>query len=763
MAEMKKVFGTLLALGLAGGAFAATAFARVPAGTGAATPETAAQAGLTWQPFAPAYAEYVENGGTGGYVPSPIDASLFSAPRAATGYNAAQSFPEKFDLRTMGLVSSVKNQSPYDTCWSFAALASVESGLIGQYPWIDLSERQLVWASYGFGDAWGGVGAGPMQWGGWNQISTATMAHFFGPVAENRSPYIDEPITQEQRAESEFHLTEVGYLPCPPVKVGADRVQDDILKTLLMGKGALSVAYNASAGALDAAHCSYYNAAPDGANHEVTLIGWDDTFPGENFAVQAPGDGAWLIKNSWGTGVDYQNGGYFWLSYYDQTMTDGAFYEVSEESMEQEVAYYDAAGWNTSLSFDAEDGAYAANVFTADKAASLEAVGLYTGDSNTQATVTVYTDGGTGVWDTAIRAEQTVFEPYAGYHTVTLEQSVPVQKGEQYAIVYNALNTNEGKESLIPVELGGQYVLNSANATVEPGESYIYLPEFASWMDAYDVGEVTQGVRLCNACISAILAPQGAAVRANAAQQGGQALLSSLMIGRDDRKAVELPVFEAAGGPTANAPLPLKVWEREMAADEIYLWPMSTGTVKINGETVTYPDGLYQPTRVEGVQEGKNTIVIEVSEEGKQTTTYTLDLTLLPQPSATPSAMPSAVPSATPSAAPSATPSATPSAVPSAVPTAAPTAVPTVTPGETTAPTALPVLSPTPRLPVAVVTPASTPQNRGAEEPEPSAAAITEEKKIPQTADESEPLLCAVLMVVSLPVCAALCRRKRGR
>lgn len=65
-------------------------------------------------------------------------------------------------------------------------------------------------------------------------------------------------------------------------------------------------------------------------NHEVTIIGWDDTIPKERFTVRfkvkkgkkvktvtytPPGDGAWIIRNSWGR--DKHNEGDFYISYYD--------------------------------------------------------------------------------------------------------------------------------------------------------------------------------------------------------------------------------------------------------------------------------------------------------------------------------------------------------------------------------------------------------------------------------------------------------------
>jgi hypothetical protein len=51
------------------------------------------------------------------------------------------------------------------------------------------------------------------------------------------------------------------------------------------------------------------------ANHQVTVVGYDDNFSRDNFneEVRPASDGAFLIKNSWGKGR--HDGGYFWLSY----------------------------------------------------------------------------------------------------------------------------------------------------------------------------------------------------------------------------------------------------------------------------------------------------------------------------------------------------------------------------------------------------------------------------------------------------------------
>ena len=137
------------------------------------------------------------------------------------------------------------------------------------------------------------------------------------------------------------------------------------------------------------AHYTYDPVAP---NHAVVIVGWDDNYSRDYFSeggkwtdvtgvvhtqVRPPADGAWLVKNSWGSGerefpnkgtgdwgipvqkkddegnlVFDENGnpvmvasGYFWLSYYDQSI------------LNPEVLIFDTeyAGPNSFYQYDADE------------------------------------------------------------------------------------------------------------------------------------------------------------------------------------------------------------------------------------------------------------------------------------------------------------------------------------------------------------------------------------------------------------------------
>lgn len=43
----------------------------------------------------------------------------------------------------------------------------------------------------------------------------------------------------------------------------------------------------------------YYNGS-ESVDHDVALVGWDDNYDRNNFNNTPPGNGAWIIRNSWG-------------------------------------------------------------------------------------------------------------------------------------------------------------------------------------------------------------------------------------------------------------------------------------------------------------------------------------------------------------------------------------------------------------------------------------------------------------------------------
>lgn len=71
--------------------------------------------------------------------------------KSTRGLTKAGTLPSRYDARTEGLVTPIKNQGSYGTCWSFASIAAMESSLIKsgfEDDTVDLSELHEIYFMY---------------------------------------------------------------------------------------------------------------------------------------------------------------------------------------------------------------------------------------------------------------------------------------------------------------------------------------------------------------------------------------------------------------------------------------------------------------------------------------------------------------------------------------------------------------------------------------------------------------------------------------
>ena len=400
----------------------------------------------------------------------------------------ALALPATYDLRTAGGVSrvtSVKSQNPYGTCWSFAACGSLESGLMpGEN--LDFSEDNMVLTS-GFNFPGTLYDAGGQIW-----MSTAYLARWGGPVYESDDAYGDNNTPPGLTPRK--HVQEVHWIPSR-----GSALDNTNIKTAVMQFGAADVSmgwYGSSSGSsyYNATTKSYYYDGSSGTNHEVLIVGWDDDYAAANFATTPPGNGAFLVKNSWGTG--WGNSGYFWASYYDTEFGLGdnpfaVFNNAESTSNYSGIYQYDPLGYVTDLGYTSSTTAWFANVFTANATASLDAVGFYTAVPG--ASYEVYT--GASLATKTLSTSGTI--AYMGYHTVSLPSPVGVTNGQPFVVAVKM--TTPGYNYPIPVEY--QVANYSSAATAAAGQSYVSSTG-TSWSDITTAWNAT-----ANVCLKAYVKP----------------------------------------------------------------------------------------------------------------------------------------------------------------------------------------------------------------------------------------------------------------
>ena len=483
----------------------------------------------------------------------------------------AEGLPASCDLRTRGLASSVKDQISYETSWAFSALNSIETQEIATDPRIDLSEWHLAYYTYfnNFGYPYSTdnlFNASTYD----AQQETGILTSWIGPVSENKAEMCgDESITNsmlsmdEVRAQAEYHVTDAlnfGYdVPEDREALGdaAFAAQRNALKTRICDGQVIDVSfkYKASCFAPETNAYCYTDTAEEGDApevfwHSVSIVGYDDAFPAANFTADPGMDGAWLCKDSFGTG--YGDHGYFWLSYADPSMDD--IYVIFAESakVHNRLCQHDAFGNSGKFAADLENGdasVMAANVFTADADGYLTSVMFCNVEYDTDVEFTVYTgltDPGNPVSGT-VSGSQNVFMTELGYQTIDLEAPVALKKGEQFAVV--AKISGETAASRIPCEFATHtgithpdgsndaydsiFSMEMLGRDFAQGQSF-YSTDGTYWYDLFNA----EPIQTASAVDTGISSPSEDAADADVQDTGVEITATTMRIGNICMKAV---------------------------------------------------------------------------------------------------------------------------------------------------------------------------------------------------------------------------------
>ena len=402
---------------------------------------------------------------------------------------------------------AVRDQGIYGVCWSFSTISLIETNLIKKNlasSDIDLSELHLVNYTYNcvndplgglegdvnkFDTSYGSV----MQYGGNVEMAANSLLDWEGAVNEDVVPYTIDYIRQvenEQLNDSLAYGKDVAHVQnFYRVNITS---RDDVKKAV-MDYGAVSISYwsdqssDWSTDNYNSSTAAYYCPNAYTSNHAVTIVGWDDDYSADNFATTPDGNGAWIVRNSWGS--YYGKEGYFYLSYYDKSIYTVGYALEAELSNNYDNNYqYDGAMLYGYMGYGGSNKY--ANIFEAkanqDGSENIKAVSFMTGRStNLNYTVSIYTNltDETNPESGTLAAQKSGITTYDGTYTVNLDSPVEINEGNKFSVVVEVRNAS-GKTSYLAYERSMQSgkVGYWCTASAKENQSFVANP-YGYWDD----------------------------------------------------------------------------------------------------------------------------------------------------------------------------------------------------------------------------------------------------------------------------------------
>ncbi len=313
-----------------------------------------------------------------------------------------------------------------------------------------------------------------------------------------------------------------------------------IIKQAIIDYGAVHIAYDSWGD--DACSTVYSDKSSSGSGHAALIVGWDDNFSKDNYKGKSgatpPEDGAWLVKNTFGsyeymkshfknwdtdregimgmtyaqtqeyykernTSLEqmlkqnpdiqnkymYESGirdsedrgtGFFWIYYCDHSISTHAVYnvDIADDGYDYDNNYqYDYAVNDDDIRFSlmtADTGTLVSNVFTANGNEKLKAFSAYTNATDSTVKTDIYLLNGSESNPTegkpVYSGENKV--KFAGFHTIKLDETISLSKGQKFAIVQNTKSYDKKTDAEVSY-LNLETVFDSNKISVGPAKNNV--------------------------------------------------------------------------------------------------------------------------------------------------------------------------------------------------------------------------------------------------------------------------------------------------
>lgn len=385
------------------------------------------------------------------------------------------SLPSSYGVSTN---KSVYNQGKTGSCWAMAGTSLFEY-LVDKKKNIhttSFSAQHMLEKLSVYGNC--GFTADSKNKGGHNELCAAYFTSGYGPVSLKKYPWFDEEglIANYDFGQAEYRATDIMYLPSNRKFVDSRLLlRDDaknILKQSIYTYGAAMASMYASVDNffdyVGKDKVSYYNSdiKTPIANHFVLIVGWDDNWSKTKFKNQPANNGAWLVRNSWGSG--YGDNGYYWISYEEVTITPQmTICDYEEMNANKRVYNLDESGASHDYNVSENENGFI-NVFEMENNEKLTEVTFFEYLNNVSCQLFYVPIDNNNIPDVsrkrAISEEQEI--EYTGYHTIDITEDIRLNRGEKCGIMVWV--KGNGK-----VSIGREGTTLSTVGTIHPGESFL--------------------------------------------------------------------------------------------------------------------------------------------------------------------------------------------------------------------------------------------------------------------------------------------------
>ena len=406
----------------------------------------------------------------------PVERSISSEQMLAESKSlmkvaAKQTVPSSYSSVSNGNIMPAKNQGKYGSCWACSATSAAEASFkVNDGVSTDLSTLQLAYFFYNkkydplgnaSGDSTNALKNNCLKAGGSNAFTMFSLAGWTNATAENDLPYTTSNCTAAEKgkiSENYAYKYNIAHLQnayiLPYTESGTDI---ENIKKAIMKYGSVCCSYDHLDEYYDEDYCSYY-CNEESTNHAVSIVGWNDSFSKENFNssfssedLKPAKNGAWLVKNSWGTswgtdGDQYpslkKSAGYFWLSYYDKSIISSKKVFVYDYTSSEHYKYnyqYDGSCGNKAYIIPASykvGAIYEVKGLTADSE-RIEAAGIALSSADVTGKVYIYKDPSDGKPASGkLVASEDFATTYPGFYTIKLSNPTELKKGQKYSVVF---------------------------------------------------------------------------------------------------------------------------------------------------------------------------------------------------------------------------------------------------------------------------------------------------------------------------------------